>query len=358
MNEARDEQPVPSQKGEVSESDAPQMMQLATETGNPDREPFAGAEKLSLEIDRFSGLSSKMLEVLADLSRDIHRSAEEAHAVRAAVDLKNREIEALRESEKSVRALEQQMEDLRKQKENLERLVADQRCAWEAERVRRTREENEYDENRKILREREEEAYKKAWATEQLKARQMLDEELSVTRQRGMEAHEAAERHFLERELILKKKEQEWSQLIQELDHFLSMLAKRTHPRSAVPALLLKDDPEGSGSPASSMLSTRNLREDENSSEIETQSCSDPKPDEILMWENTWDEIALALEEKQLVIGKDLTKEPKNSPPSLKDLHILQGRRIEDKNPESSTKREGNPLKFSPRNANNNKAED
>jgi hypothetical protein len=343
MNEARDGQPVPLQKGEVSESDAPQTMKQETETGNPDRKPFAGAEKLLLDIDRFCGLSSEMLEVLANLSQDIHRSEEEVHAVRAAVDLKSREIEALRESEKSVKALEQQMEDLRKQKESLERLVADQRCAWEAEKVRRTREENEYDENRKILREREEEAYKKALAAEQLKARQMLDEELSAVRQRSMEAQDAAEKNFLERELILQKKEQEWSQLIQELDQFLSRLAKRTHPRGAVPAILPREDPEGSGSPVSSIPPVGNLREDANLSEMETRSRPDPNPDEVLMWENSWDEKALALEEKQLVLGKD--------------LHILQGGGIEDQNPEPSTKRESMPLKFSPRNSNNHKAE-
>ena len=122
------------------------------------------------------------------------------------------------------------------------------------------REEKEYDENRKIQREHEEEEYKKAWAADQLRARQMLDEELGAIRQRSMEAQEAADKDFMERELILKKKEQEWSQLIQELEQFLSKLAKRTHPRNAVPALLPREDPERSGSPLSGIPSTGNFR--------------------------------------------------------------------------------------------------
>jgi hypothetical protein len=225
MDEAKDGQPVPLQDSEISKSYEQPAMKPETATGDPVPQPFTGAEKLLLGMDRFSGLSSEMIALLSSLYQEINKSAEELHAARSAVELERKEIESLREAEISAIALQQQIEEIKQQKESLEGLIIVQRNEWEAEKARRAREEKEYYENRQTLREREDEEYKRAWTAERLKAQQSLEEELNAVRQRSLEAQEAAERNFFNRDLVLKKKEQEWGQLIQELEQFLSKLA-------------------------------------------------------------------------------------------------------------------------------------
>lgn len=350
MNGAKDGQPVPSQECEIPESDAPQTMKAEIETEYPNDRAFGGAEKLSLKIERFSGLSSEIIALLTGLSQEISKSTEELKAVRSAVDLKRKELEALHETEKSATVLERQIEDLRRQKENLERLIADQRSGWEGEKLRRAHEEKEYIENRKTVREREEEEYKKAWAAEQLKSRQMLEEELNAIRQRSQEAREAAERDFLNRELILTKKELEWRQLILELEQFLSKLARRTNPHIAPHGALLKEDPAArSGASASSAPVPGNLHIETGSSDAGSEFQSGLNSEEVLMWENIWEGKGITLDDKEIVSGNDLTEELNCSPSSLKDLHILQGRRVEDSNSGPSAKQDSTPIKFSPK---------
>ena len=63
--------------------------------------------------------------------------------------------------------------------------------------------------------------------SEQMQARQKFEEELEAMRQNSAETRTAEETDIPARESALKKKEQELSRLMQELEKFLSGLAGR-----------------------------------------------------------------------------------------------------------------------------------
>jgi len=134
-------------------------------------------------------------------------------------------------------SLEQQIQDLRQQKENLDHIVAEQHTAWEKEKERRIREEREFTESLNVRRQQEEQAYQKAWAAEQEKARQRLDEELRVIQLEKQDVRSAIETSLQERELLFKKKELEWGQLIQELEQFLYKLERRQRLHDTIHAV-------------------------------------------------------------------------------------------------------------------------
>jgi hypothetical protein len=195
--------------------------------GAADGSPVYAANLWDGALERFSGLSSEIVLLLENFTQDINRSAQELRDIRAAVDAGNKELAVLRESEREVSVLIQQLEDLRPQKESLERLIADQRNAWEEEKAKRAWEEREYEENLKILRRKEEEEHRLMRENEQHQARQKFEEELQGMRQKSAETRTVEETDILARESVLKKKEQELSRLMKELEKFLSELACR-----------------------------------------------------------------------------------------------------------------------------------
>jgi hypothetical protein len=233
MNKAGFEQPGPSNEPNSDRnSQAQEIVQPDTAVDDVMTSRLR-AEKLSIEIDRFSGLSSELTAILTLFSQEIKTAAEQLNRIRAAVDLKKKELKDLHGIEASVAALDRLAVEHQGKKEALERLMADQRAQWEVEKARRTREEKEYAENLRIRREREEEESRQRVAGEKLKAQQKLEEEMRILQQEGLQKQQALERDCLERELILKEKELEWVQLIQELEQFMSKLTRRTQGQSA-----------------------------------------------------------------------------------------------------------------------------
>jgi hypothetical protein len=195
--------------------------------GNQNQQPRPETDRIEFDLERFSGLSSEMVALLEKLAQDTNRSMHELHDIRAAVDTGKKELAALRESERDVSALMLQLEDLRLQKEFLENLIADQRHAWEEEKTKQDLEEREREENLKTLRQSEEEEYRLMRENEQMQARQRFEQEVEGMRQKSAGVRTAAETDILARESALKKKEQELSRLMQELEKFLSGLAGR-----------------------------------------------------------------------------------------------------------------------------------
>jgi len=191
-------------------------------------EPLARAEKLSGEIERFSGLSIELTELLSRWSREIKASAEQLGRLVAAVDLKKKELNILNGIQESSAVLERLVQDQRQQKENFERQMEMQRAQWEEEKARRVQEEKQYQDGLRLRRQRDEDEYKQMWAAEKLKAQQKLEEELRVIQQESLQKQQALERDCLERELKLREKELEWVQLIQELEQFMSKLSRHT----------------------------------------------------------------------------------------------------------------------------------
>ncbi len=201
--------------------------------GEMNFEPLMRAEKLSGDIERFSNLSSELTQVMLRLSREIKISSEQLNQIRSEVESRKNELKTIRGIEASAAALERITEDYRQQKESFERVMANQRALWEEEKGNRLREEREYLENLRMRREREEEENRQKWAAEKLKAQQKLEEELNAIQQESLEKQQALERDCLQRELILKEKELEWVQLIQELEQFMSKLTRRTQAHAA-----------------------------------------------------------------------------------------------------------------------------
>jgi len=216
--------------------DVPQTLQATgpeLDPGEIAMEPLMNPERLSLEIERFSGLSAELSELLSRLRLEILKSAEQLSRIRSVVDAKKGELKTLHDIEASAVALERLIQDQRQQRESFERSMTDQRAMWEEEKAERTRQEEEYLENLRISRERDEEDYRQAWAAEKLKAQQKLEEELKVVRQEELQRQQALEKDLLERELTLREKELEWVQLIQELEQFMSKLTRRAQARPA-----------------------------------------------------------------------------------------------------------------------------
>ncbi len=212
----------------------------AANSSNP--EPVTGTETLTSEIENFSRLSSELTELMSSLSQKIMGSADQLRAIQSAVDLKKEELKRLHDIDAAATALEQLIENHRLQKEGFESDMERQRRLWEEEIAQREQEERDYHENLRIQRQHEEEEYRRNWAVEQSKAREQLEEELRTMEQKNREKLEAIERDCLARELVLKEKELEWIQLIQELEQFISKLSKRIQAKAAARADVPKED--------------------------------------------------------------------------------------------------------------------
>jgi len=334
MDGAKDERPAPSRDPGAPESAAPQTVSMDAAMELLNRSSFAGAEKFSLAMERFSVLSTEMITLLMGLSQEINKSVEELSAVRSAVDIKKQELEALLEAEQSARALQQQTADLQRQKEELETLVRDQRRSWEEEATQRESERKEY---------------REAWKAEQLKARQELEEELQTIRQRNREAQETTERELAAREEILKSKEQEWNALINELDRFLSGLSGRFTPRPVAAALFREDPVPLSDSTPSDIPLSGYFNAETGWPPEEAETASDF--DEALMWERVCGEDSPAFGDRSYSFRPNAAEDSRLSQAFIKDVHVSQNRGAEESE-DPSPKRDNAPLKFAPKNSN------
>jgi len=237
MSGAETESGIPNENAVHQET--PGTAGLEADPDEMKMKPLMNAEKLSEEINRFSGLTSELTGVLSRLSREVQISAEQLNQVHAALEAKHNELKTLYGLEASAATLEGLVRDNRQQKEDLQRQIEEQRAAWELEISKREQEENQYQENLRIRRQRDEEEYKQRWAAEKLKAQQKFEEELRVIHQEALQRQQARERDCLDRELKLKEKELEWVQLIQELEQFMSKLTRRTQAQTAAYSDLL-----------------------------------------------------------------------------------------------------------------------
>jgi len=332
MDGAKDEKNASSIEGGTPESAAAQTISMDAAMELLSRSSFAGAEKFSLAMERFSVLSTEMITLLMGLSQEINKSAEELSAVRSAVDAKKKELETLLEAEQSVRVLQEQTEALQRQKEELEKSIDDLRRSWEKETAERESE-------RKRLQE--------AWGAEQLQARRELEEELQAIRQRNRKAQEARDRELAAREEILKSKELEFNALIRELERFLSGLAGKSAPPSATPASLQEDSSVADDSAMPGIPLPGYFGEETGWPPEETASDFD----EVKMWERVCGEGSAALGVRGYALRPNIAEEYGISRSFLKDVHLLQNRRTEES--DLSPRRENAPLKFAPKNANN-----
>jgi hypothetical protein len=206
----------------------------AAGTGNPENpDQLIDAGEISAELARFSRLSSDLTDFLSVLSRKIKGWLDQLGDIQSQIDFKKKELKRLHDIEVSAAALEQLIEDQRLRKESFESFMESERIRCEEEKARRTQEEEQYLVNLRTQRQREEEEHKQKAAAEEQQARQRLEEELGALREENRLQLEAREKHFAQRELILREKELEWTRLVEELEQFMSRLANHAQSRTA-----------------------------------------------------------------------------------------------------------------------------
>jgi hypothetical protein len=190
----------------------------------------APAEKRLVDIPLFSRISGELTAFLSELSDKVQKSAEQLEMMDQAVERKAEELKRLHEIDAATATLEQLMEDQQRQKEQFEKFIAAQRELWDQEKFRRIQENEEYMERLQLQRQSEEEEYRLRWASEQAKAKQELIEELQEIQTKCQANQASVEQELLQRELLLKEKETEWMQLVQELEQFMSKLGRSSLP--------------------------------------------------------------------------------------------------------------------------------
>jgi hypothetical protein len=326
-------------------SSMPDSIELEVYPDEMKLEPLMRAEKLAVDIERFSELSSEMNEIVSRLSREIKISAEQLSRIRLAVNLKKSELKTIVDA--SAAAIERLNQDYLEQKESLDRLIEAQRVFLEKQEPEREQEELEYLENLRVRREREEEEYRQLWAAEKLKAQQKLKEELNAIQQESLKRQQTMERDCLERELILKRKELEWVQLIQELEQFMTRLTRKSQAQVATRSEpVLKGAPKQNGSREPGLPeSEHQIRKDAGFEQEIAHGFffGDSSGPEV-----TPDERRGILPDQDPLFGSESQDEPNAVISSLKEILLMQGRRIENMNTELPRK-ESAPLKFQPK---------
>lgn len=207
----------------------------SADTGTQAR--FVNAKEISTEIEHFSALSSDLTGFLTNLSGKVQHWMGQLSGIQSEIELKKEELKRLHDIEASADALEKLVVAQRLRKESFESLMERERNRWEEEKARHLQEEREYLENLGIQRQRQEDEYKRSLAADQEKARRQLDEDLRALREENRLKLEALEKDYAQRELILKEKESEWIQLVQELEQFISRLANHTRSRTVIPTV-------------------------------------------------------------------------------------------------------------------------
>ncbi len=190
----------------------------------------ASADSYHVDIRHFQNIGSELTAFLSALSEKVRNSADQLKAVGQAVEQKQEELKRLRQIEAAASSLENLLEKHRVEKEQFESSMVCLRGEWEAEKALHDRETEEYTAQRHAERQREEEEYRRRQAAERSQARKELEEELQSIRKKNREKQESLEKSLSERELLLKQKESEWMQLVQELEQFMSKLGKGANP--------------------------------------------------------------------------------------------------------------------------------
>ncbi len=343
MSSTEAEQPEPLiEKTEQESAQTPEKtpgrtetIEPATDADHPAFEPLITPETLSVQRERFSSLSSEMAELLSLLTQEVKKASDQLLSIRSAVDLKKQELETLNQT---FAAVKQSIDDSRLHKENLERFMASQRIAWEEERQMRARQEEKYLESLKIQRQREEEEHRQKLAADHLRAQQKLEEELKAIHQRNLEKQRAVERDWLEREQLLKERELEWIQLIQELEQFMSTLSRHTQSRVAgrVDAARRISTP-----PPNLPSSNSDAPQKEDAPQHAVNSGDAPKAERTSEMPHS-----ASGQSRNAIFGNAPISEPKPSIPALREMLLSQERRIENLSARLSEKRDSSPLKF------------
>jgi colicin import membrane protein len=195
-----------------------------------DTEIRQAVEDISVEgvVQKLSGLSLEISKALADLSGKLVAEVEKLTSIREAVALESKELERLHKIDIAATAIDQLVQDYQSQKQQFEAEVSAQRETWAAEELERAREQKEYEDNLKRQRQREVEDYEYKKSLERKKAQDKYDEDQRLLEKKNKEKQEELQKSWMQRELALKEKEEEWARLQKEVADFPGRLKKET----------------------------------------------------------------------------------------------------------------------------------
>jgi len=182
--------------------------------------------RLGLEI------SKSLSEISGKLTAEVHQLA----AVREAVVIERTELERLHKIDIAATALDQLVEDYRRETEQLESAISTQRAAWQQEVEANARERKEQEETLKRQRQREIDDYEYKKAQERKKAEDKYEEQQRQLDRKNQERQEQLEKGWQTREAAIKEREAEFTRLTKENNEFPARLdreVKRAAEESA-----------------------------------------------------------------------------------------------------------------------------
>jgi len=185
----------------------------------------ADTESLLKEVERFSHLNSDMKDCLLSMIQKTKDVVGALCFVQKAVEKKKKELNYLNDMEASAAELERLAGEHRIQTEKFDGYMKDQRRQWAEEKKLREKEETVYRENLKRSRQEEKKEHKHKLAEEKSTLREKMKEELHGILRQVREEQKEMEEGLDRRERALKKREEECSRLVQELDLLMTKLA-------------------------------------------------------------------------------------------------------------------------------------
>lgn len=336
-------------------SEAPEIIDPDNYTGNPIPDSLRAEEELSSRMDRAVRLGSELNRFLSEWSCEVTAALEQFHEIQSAVNAKKNELKLLHEVEASATALERLIEAHRLEQESFELLMKNQRDLWEEEKGKRALEEAEYLKNLRAQREREEEAYKQAWAAKRLKIQQEIEGELEAVRQTSLEQQKKLEQEYVNRNRQFQGKKREWDRLLQELEQLMSRLTSRAESQAANHSDLNKRAAVVHADLAASPVSNR-----KNPITLHGESASNPAfySGNLLTGKNISEkENPSHSSSSESFFRRALFEEPKPLLSSLKDILQFQGGRKDSEHGVTPGGRDCTTSKFSPKKSSNYESE-
>ncbi len=169
---------------------------------------------------RISTLTLDVSRTLSRLSNDLIGEVNRLAAVRAAVELEQKELARLHNIDIAATALDQLVEEHGRRQQELDAEIAAKRAQWEEEARTTERERKEQEEAQRKQRQRENEDFEYRRNIERRKAQEKYEEEQRQLEKRNEEKQEKLERSWQEREQTVKAQEEELKCLRQESASF------------------------------------------------------------------------------------------------------------------------------------------
>jgi len=239
-------QEIAEERREAETTPAQRIEQRATQAA------VAAADALSLEnvVKDITQLRSSVGKTLSQIAENLETEVDKYQQVKKAIEVKEKELAEIYDIQKQAVSLAALIEtqqrrreefdaDIAREKEQLEREIAETRQQWESEQKAREAELKEQSSGDAKTRQRERDEYQYKFAREQQQAKdQFADEKARIERELTLRREEL-ERQLAQREAVVAAKEKQLAQLEErvarfpaELDAAVAQATKETTERA------------------------------------------------------------------------------------------------------------------------------